>query len=50
MTSTRVSKRTPRPLLLATRLVVVVVALFGPLEAASTAHADAADDSPGRAD
>jgi uncharacterized protein DUF732 len=45
MTSTRVGKRTPPPLLLATCLVVVVVALFGPLEAASTAHADAADDA-----
>lgn len=45
MTSTRVGKRTPLPLLLATRLVVVVVALLGPLEAASIAHADAADDA-----
>lgn len=45
MTNTRVSTRAPLPLLLATRLVVVAVALFGPLGAASTAHADAADDA-----
>ena len=45
MPSTRVGKRTPLPSLLATRLAVVVVGLFGPLGAASTAHADAADDA-----
>jgi hypothetical protein len=45
MTSTRVGWRTPLPLPFATRVVVVVVALFGPLGAASTAHADATDDA-----
>jgi hypothetical protein len=40
VTSTRRGKPSP----LATRLVVVVVALLGPLGAASTAHADARDD------
>jgi Protein of unknown function (DUF732) len=45
MTSTRVGKRTSLPSLRATRLAVVAVALFGPLGAASTAHADAADDA-----
>lgn len=45
MTRTPVGKRTPPPSLLATCLVVVGVALFSPLGAASTSHADAADDA-----
>ncbi len=45
MTSTRAGKRTHTPARLAAQLVVVVVALFGPLGAASTAHADATDDA-----
>src|SRR5277367_1428010 len=45
MTSTRVGKRTALRSLLATRLAVVALALFGPLGAASRAHADAADDT-----
>jgi hypothetical protein len=44
MMSTRRGKPSPVLLLLATRLVVVVVALLGPLAAASTARADPSDD------
>jgi Protein of unknown function (DUF732) len=44
-TSTRIGKRSPLLLLSATRLVVVVAALLGPLGAASTAHADDANDT-----
>ncbi len=43
MTSSRIGKRSP--LLLLSRLAVVVAALLGPLGAASTAHADDADDT-----
>jgi len=45
MTSTCIRKPSPLLLLLAAGLVVVVVALLGPLGAASPAHADATGDA-----